>query len=64
MSVSREITVICDECGADGPTDWWVTLARQQARAEGWRVGLPGGTLPGGRDLCPECRVLPSGPSR
>lgn len=45
----REFHVSCDECGTevDG-SEWWSSLARQAAKAEGFVVR-------NGKDLCPEC---------
>ncbi|HEY7822651.1 MAG TPA: hypothetical protein VIG24_07465 [Acidimicrobiia bacterium] len=57
MSVTRITYVHCDGCGANanvdaGDTGATATEIRQEARTDGqWAVSLPGG-----RDLCPNCR--------
>ena len=56
MSAHRSCFVYCDgkDCDDHEPYDescQSVGEARDIARAEGWRVSLPGG-----RDLCPDCK--------
>lgn len=52
MSVTRETSIHCDNCGEwCGGQEWWnnATQIRKQIHKRGWR------TLPGGKDLCPDC---------
>jgi hypothetical protein len=52
MSLSHYVDVHCDDCG-DALDNGSATgrKARKTAREDGWLVNLPGG-----RDLCPDCR--------
>ena len=47
MSISKEVTIQCDECLEDGPTEWTVGMVIQTARSEGWKIGK--------RHRCPDC---------
>jgi len=52
MSLTIYIDVRCDDCNElldEG--DWTGAAARENARDAGWRTSLPGG-----KDLCPDCR--------
>jgi len=52
MSLTRIVDVICNECGQMLDQSCYTgSEARAAARFDGWRTGLPGG-----RDLCPDCR--------
>jgi hypothetical protein len=44
---TRMYIIECDECTAD-ITEMYRSIAEEQARAEGWRIGK--------RDVCPECQ--------
>lgn len=52
MSLHRSVDVKCDGCGHYREEPFWFgERARASARADGWRTNLPGG-----QDLCPQCR--------
>lgn len=52
MSASQMVTITCDSCEAVADcAEWTAKVTRHFAREAGWLVGLPGG-----RDICPDCR--------
>jgi len=53
MSVSREITVVCDICRSNCDSTGWTNAdARQQAHDDGWRRRKIDGEW---LDVCPDC---------
>lgn len=48
--MSVEVSIICDGCSIIGHAGKSARDARRQLREFGWRTSLPGG-----RDLCPDC---------
>lgn len=51
MSITRQVTVWCDECGRWEQASMTAAELRRQLHKMGWYVG----GRPGAKDVCPDC---------